>query len=250
MEFFNRFWEFNIRSNPATQTEFDYVIGQDDFGNSLRLSFDINATIDIRYYSGTIKIYNLEPNKRKNLVFNILGNNFGTGPQVRLVAGYQGKSGLIMDGIVHRGYLTREPSSGDWINVLQCGAAFKSDKQVNIQSVKVDNGNLLNLVKNWLSVLVPEGTVVDSDGRFIIKRAKDFNQNLSDAVGISIFSNTYNRPFGASGTASKILNEISDAFDLVFYYDNEGFNVTSPILSNELPEIELNQDTGMIGSPV
>jgi len=258
---FNRFWELNIKSNQNAKTDFDFTIKQDEFGNSLRMSFDINATIDVRYYSGTIKIYNLAPDKRKNLVFNILGNEFGTGPSVKLVAGYQAKSGLIMDGIIHRGYLTREPESGDWINVMQCGVSFKSDKIVTLQSVKItdpsivdkDRGQLFVNVQRWIDKLIPlsePGKTIDKDGRFVVKRSKNFSQNLASAVNKYLDKNVVNKAIGFSGTAAKILNEISDSFELVFYYDNEGFNVTSPILSTEDPEIELNQETGMIGSPV
>ena len=250
MKLFNRFWELNIKSNPETQTAFDYVIKQDDFGNSLRVKFDINATIDIRYYSGTIRVYNLEPDKRRNLVFNILGEKFGTGPSIKLVAGYQEKPGVIMDGVVQRGHTVREPSTGDWITVLQCGTSFKNDRDVTIQSAKVTNGNLLTLVNNWLSILIPEGATVDTNGRFIVKRAKSFSNNLTDAVNTFLSTNTIDKTVSFSGPASKILNEISLAFDLVFYYDNEGFNVTVPVLGQEDEELEISQDTGMIGSPV
>lgn len=250
MKLFNRFWELNIKSNPETQTEFDYVIKQDDFGNSLRIKFDINATIDIRYYSGTIRIYNLEPDKRRNLVFNILGEKWGTGPSVKFVAGYQEKPGVIMDGVVQRGFTTREPSTGDWITVLQCGTSFKNDRDVTIQSAKVTNDNLLTLVKNWLSILIPEGSTVDTNGRFIVKRAKSFTTNLTNAVNTFLSTNTIDKTVSFSGPASKILNEISLAFDLVFYYDNEGFNVTELVLGQEDEELEISQDTGMIGSPI
>lgn len=250
MELFNRFWELNIKSNPTTQTEFEYIIKQDEFGNSLKITFDINVARDIRYYNGTIKIYNLEPDKRRNLVYNILGNAFGTGPQVKLVAGYQGRQGLIMDGIVTRGHTVREPSSGDWITVLQCGASFKADKEVTIQPQKVTKPNLFSFIKNSLSVLIPLGDVVDKDGRFIIKRAKNFDKNLDSSVQTFLNFNTINKAIGYSGTVAKILNEISEEFGLIFYYDNEGFNVTTTILSNGISEIEINQDTGMIGSPI
>lgn len=259
MEIFNRFWELNIKSNPATQPDFEYVIKQDAFGNSLRVNFDINVARDIRYYNGTIKIYNLEEDKRRNLVYNILGNKFGTGPQVKFVVGYQGSSGLIMDGIVTRGYTTREPSSGDWITVLQCGASFKSDKIVTLQSVKIadpdrngKSGGLISMISSWIDILVPLGSVdtVDKDDRFFIKRARNFDSNLKNAVNIFLGKENVNKAVGFSGPVAKILNEIGEAFGLIFYYDNEGFNVTTTILSNEQAEIEINKDTGMIGSPI
>jgi hypothetical protein len=250
MELFNRFWELNIKSNPETQTSFNYVIKQDEFGHSLRINFDIDATIDIRYYSGTIRIYNLDPDKRKNLVFNILGEKWGTGSSIKFVAGYKEKSGVIMDGVVLRGYTIKEPETGDFITVLQCGTSFKSDKVVTIQPAKVTNANLLTFVKNWLSIIIPEGGIVDENDRFIIKRAKSFNTNLSNAVTTFISSNTVNKTIGFSGAASKVLNEISAMFNLVFYYDNEGFNVTTPTLTPGAPELLISEDTGMLGSPI
>jgi len=251
-EFFNRFWELSIKSNPVTQTKFEYIIKQDEFGQSLRMNFDITAAIDIRYYQGTIKIYNLDPSKRKSLVFNILGNDFGTGPSIKLVVGYETNAGIIMDGVVRRGWTVRRPLSGDFITVLECGTSLSSGKNVTIQSVKVINSNLLTHVKNWLSIIIPVGGVTDKDNRFIIKRAQKFDENLSNAVDLSIAEKKggYNTKFGASGPAAKVLNEITKTFGLVFYYDNEGFNVRSPTLSTELPEIQINKDTGMIGSPI
>lgn len=248
MKLFDRFWELNIKSNPNTQSSFDYVIKQDDFGRSLRVNFDINAAPDIRYYSGTIRIYNLDPDKRKNLVFNILGNEFGTGPSIKLVAGYKEKSGLIMDGVVLRGYTIKEPTTGNFITILQCGTSFKSDKIITIQPIKVTNLNLFSAVKNWLSIIIPEGGTVDENNRFIIKRAKLFDANLLDAL--NSFAGTVNKTIGFSGTASKVLNEISSLFNLVFYYDNEGFNVTTSVLTSGVPEILISQETGMIGSPI
>jgi hypothetical protein len=249
MELFNRFWELNIASNPATQTDFKYTIKQDEFGNSLRLNFDINASVDIRYYSGIVKIYNLEPDKRRNLVYNILGEDFGTGPSIRLVAGYQEKSGVILDGVVQRGFTQREPSSGTWITVLQCGLSFKNDNQITIPDVKVNNSNLLTHMKSWIDVILPSGSGVDDNNRFKTKRAKNFEANLSDAVDKYNADNTLNTAIGYSGPSAKILNEITQRFNLVFYYDNEGFNVTSTTIDDETEELKINENTGMIGSP-
>lgn len=252
MEFFNRFWELNIKSNPDAKTDFNYVIKQDDFGNSLRVNFDISATIDIRYYSGTIRIYNLEPDKRKNLVFNILGEKWGTGPSVKLVAGYQDNSGTILDGVVLRGYTIKEPTTGDWITVLQCGTSMKADNNITIKSDKITNGTLFALVKSWLSVIIPEGPQgsVDKNGRFIIKRSPLFDEKLKTALKDYTDKNTVNKKVQFSGPAAKILNEISSLFNIIFYYDNSGFSVTTNLLFPETESIVLSQETGMLGSPI
>ena len=250
MRFFDRFWELNIKSNPATQTDFDYTIKQDDFGNSLRLSFDITATLDVRYYSGTIKIYNLDPDKKRNLVFNRLLEDFGTGPAIKLVAGYAERSGLIMDGVIQRGYTIREPTTGDWITVLQCGLPFKNDEIITIQSQQVKNDTLLTFITNVLTLILPEGTGVDEKNRFKIKRAKTFNDNLSNAVTVFTDANTVNKAIGYSGPKAKILNEISNEFNLEFFFDNEGFNVEPAIIEDADPEFEVSEETGMLSSPI
>lgn len=250
MRFFDRFWELNITSNPATQTDFNYTIKQDDFGNSLRLSFDITATLDVRFYSGTIKIYNLNPDKKRNLVYNRLLEEFGTGPSIKLVAGYAEKSGAIMDGVIHRGYTQREPTTGDWFTILQCGLPLKNDDVITIQSQQVKNDTLLTFIANTLTLILPEGTGVDSDNRLKIKRAKSFSDNLSNAVNAYTDTNTVNKSIGYSGPKTKILNELALEFGLEFYYDNEGFNVQTTIIEDAEEEFEVSEETGMIGSPL
>lgn len=248
-ELFDRYWELNIKSNPETQTDFSYLIKPDEFNDSLRIKFDINATINIRYYSGTLKIYNLDPDKRRNLVYNILGEQFGTGPSVKLVAGYRFKSGVILDGVVQRGFTQREPSTGNLITVLQCGLSFRNNKITTIQSQKVTDGTLKQSISGWVDLLLPKGTGVDENGRFKIKRSKSFDENLADAVDKYLSDNTVNTAIGYSGPDSKILEEISTKFGLVFYYDNEGINVSSTTIDDETEEIQINENTGMIGSP-
>jgi uncharacterized protein (DUF2164 family) len=175
--------------------------------------------------------------------------DFGTGPSIKLIAGYQQKAGTILDGVVHRGYTIREPSSGDWITHLQCGLPFKNDKEITIQSSKVNNANLLTHITNWVSQIMPEGTGVDDSGRFKIKRSKEYTGNLAGAVEEYNDNVTLNTTVGYHGAASKILNEISDKFGLLFYYDNEGLNVSKSVIEGKPIDLEISQDTGMIGSP-
>ena len=60
MKLFNRFWELTLESNPDTQSKFNYVIKPDDFGQSLRINFDITASVGgLSTYQGTVNIYNL-----------------------------------------------------------------------------------------------------------------------------------------------------------------------------------------------
>lgn len=252
-EIFDRFWELNIKSNPNTQTDFSYVIKPDEFGHSLRINFDINAALGIRFYTGTIRIYNLETDKRKNLVFNILGNKIGTGPSIKLIAGYKGRSGAIMDGVVLRGHTLKEPTTGDWITVLQCGLSLNSAKTITINPSKVTGELLDTFVKNWLSIIIPEeipGEKTDKDNRFIIKRSKGFNDNLEVAIATYLQDFTVNTTIGFSGPSAKILEEIGLMFNLIFYYDNEGFNVSSSSVPSVTPEKVISEDTGMIGSPI
>lgn len=251
MNLFDRYWELEIESNPSSNKRYHYKIKPDAFGHSLRIGFDINATIDIKYYSGIIKIYNLSKTQRNNLAFNILGNQWGTGPLIRLTAGYQQRKGLIMDGVVFRSYTTRNVSSGDWITHLQCGTPFNSTGIITLQSIYITPRNVKTTVKNWINELIPKAvgkTNVDKKGRFIIKRARYFSSNLV----LALFKNPdkLNREIGFSGPLSMVLKEIEIEFNLVFYYDNDGFNVRSNYdVGPKEPEKDINKDTGMIGSP-
>jgi len=250
MRIFDRFWELTLTSNPNTQSEFTYVIKPDDFGNSLRISFDIQASLGLENYSGTVNIYNLDPDKRKNLLYNQLLEEFGSGPSIKLVAGYKEKSGIILDGVVQRGFTVREPLSGDWITKLKCGLAFKNDQDITIPAQKITNDQLFAFLTSWIDAVLPEGTGVDSNNRYRTKRAKNFFDNLSDAADAYSEIATLNTSIGYSGPVAQIINEIEKKFGLHFYYDNEGLNVTTNIVLDGTDELEISQNTGMIGSPI
>lgn len=258
-----RFWQADIKGNQLADQEFEFSILPDDAGQSLRMQFEINATYDPRYYSGTIRIYNLDETKRDNLAYNLLLDEFGKGPKVLLTAGYTDRRGIIFDGVVHRGYSVREPLSGDWITNLQVGLPFKSDQEINIQpetSAAIStNTGLFNYLKKIIN------KVFNQSNRFSIKFAPNFDENLSSALEKFLTANTFNSPHGYQGNAINIIDEISKEFNLLFTYDNTGINVASgrykeqttaeknPVTipdNTTVPEITINKNTGLIGSPI
>jgi len=249
MSLFDRYWKLK-----AVGEDFDFTIEQDKFGQSLRMSFEISASTNLRYYSGVIKIYNFAPTKRKQLAYNLLLEKFGDGPGIELEAGYKGRSGLIFNGVVNRGYTIRDPLSGDWITVLRVGLPYKQDKQTviepwNAQSVEGD-------LYNYISQAVDK---IFDQGRFIsIKRGPKYKENLRNAVNEYLGSrNKKNKSNGYSGPAMQVLEEISQEFNLLFFVDHQGLNVASydygnaadtPIIIDDA-EIEIGDTTGLIGSP-
>jgi len=248
-DLYNRYWELRIKD---INDKFDYTLKPDpESGINLKLSFDITATTDIRYYTGTIKVWNLGREKRKNLVFNLLLEEFGTGPLIQLSAGYLQRYGIIFDGAINRGYLSRDAQTGNWINVMQCGIPLKQDAFFSIKSQPVKNGTLYS----FLSSAVKK--VINQPGRFSVKLAKNFDSNFKLAVDEYLKTNTVDKNIGYSGPATGILNEISREFNIIFFAGPEGFSVISgkfgsdnDRLSINDPEIEISEGTGMIGSPI
>ena len=250
-ELFDRYWELKVKDIDG---KFDYTIKPDsETGLTLKLAFDVNATTDLRYYTGTIKVWNLGPGKRKNLVFNLLLDEFGKGPLVQLTAGYKGRSGLIFDGAINRGFVSRDPLTGNWVNVMQCGIPLKQDQQVEIQAQRVKDSGLYSFL------LAAVKKIMDQPGRFPVKYARNFDSNFKAAVDEYLNNNTFGeKSLGYSGPLMNVLNEISKEFNLIFFMGNDGFSVISGkfgennsrlTISNE-PEILISKQTGMIGSPI
>lgn len=253
-ELFNRFWNLRVKARDGS---FDFTVAPDDFGQSLRMQFDIKATKDLKYYSATIKIFNLAPNKRKQLVFNQLQREFGTGPAIQLTAGYQRKSGLVFDGAIHRGYTVREPSSGDWVTHLFCGVPLKDDREITIPGQVVNDTNLFSFL------FATVDAVLNQPDRIQIKKSKNYESNFRAAVDDYLArGNVKNKAITYSGSSERILREISDEFNIDFYIDHNGFNAikgrrgadaqsarTDPP-DTTIPEKTITRNTGLIGSPI
>jgi len=248
-DLYNRYWELRIKD---INDKFDYTLKPDpESGINLKLSFDITATTDIRYYTGTIKVWNLGREKRKNPVFNILQEGFATGPLIQLKAGYLQRFGTIFDGAINRGYLQRDGLTGNWINVMQCGIPLKLDSYFSIQSQPVKDATLHSFL------LAAVKKVIDQPGRFKVKLAKNFHPNFKAAVDEYLKTNPVDKNIGYSGPAQGILNEITREFNIIFFAGPEGFDAISgkfgtndAKLTNNEPEIEISKENGMIGSPI
>ncbi len=259
---FNRYWALEVEGNAQIGQLFAFTIEPDDAGNSLRIQFDISATIDARYYSGTIKIFNLAPDKRESLRFNLLLDEFGTGPKVKLTAGYETANGIIFDGVVHRGFNSREVSTGDWITTLQVGLPFKQDKYANIEPLATSSLALSQGVASYLSSTVRK--LFNQENRFAAKFSSSFDRNMLSEINTYFDAgNTVGDSIGFSGNSISILDEIQDRFNLIIFSDSNGLNVAgkryrtvgnseTPITSPETttPELTLSKDTTLIGSPV
>jgi len=255
-EQFGRFWKLKIKDREGA---FDFDIEQDGFGNSLRCQFEINASRDLRFYSGVIKVFNLEPTKRKQLVFNQLREDFGKGPLAQLTAGYQENNGLIFNGAVHRGYTIREIQGGDYITILQVGIPFKYDKKITIDPQPINDNNLLGFLKKAID------KILNQPDRISINKAQNYETNFETAINDFLSTgNIANKTLGYHGTSIKIIGDIEEEFNIKFFQDHNGFNVVggkfatssdprTPITlpqGNTVPEITFNKETGLIGSPI
>lgn len=256
MNFFDRFWKLRVKDRNGA---FEIELQQDDKGNALRVQFEINATIDFRYYTGVIKIFNVQPKIRDQLVFNLLRDEFGTGPLVQLTAGYQDSNGLIFDGAVTRGYTKREPLKGNFISVLEVGLPLAHGKKITIEPLPVTNATLFTFIKSTVDKLL------NQSDRIEIGKATQYNLNLKTAIDDYLAAgNVINESIGFSGTTVQIFKEIESRFNVVLFQDNEGFNAVggkyktsssqrSPIIlptGNMIPELTISEKTGMIGSPI
>jgi len=254
--FFDRYWRLKIAAQDGS---FEFEIKPDQFGNSLRMQFDISAAIDFRYYSGVIKIFNLDQTKRKQLMFNLLADEFGTGPLVELEAGYQSKRGLIFSGAIQRGYTIREPQTGDWVSSLQVGYPWNGSKDVTISGIDVRSSNLKSLLRSEVEKLLQQ------TGKAGIQKSGNFNENFDAAIDKYLDTgNVKNKSLSYSGKASQILDEIAKEFNIIFFTDQGKFNVVSggfkssddvrnPVTippGNMIPEKILDKTNGLIGSPI
>jgi len=89
---------------------------------NLRIQFDIEKFWSNTLNTGTITIYNLNPENRRLLVkrkSDLEGAPFTT---INLIAGYEGAAALIFRGNLYQGFSIRQ--GPDWITTLQCVTAF------------------------------------------------------------------------------------------------------------------------------
>ncbi|MBU2645881.1 hypothetical protein KKI24_14325 [bacterium] len=252
MELFDRYWTLAVRKYGAFR---DLIkLSPDDFGNSLRITFEINCATDLRFYTGTINVYNLSPDNFKGLTFNALNDELGTGPSIRLEAGYREKTGIIFDGAIHRGYPVREPLTGTWIMALQCGLPLKTDKSVKIDPQKVTNATLYSFLNSVVNKLTTQ------PDRWPVKKAPGYDAAFLAAVTEYTSSHTVNKSIGYNGPMSMILAQITEEFNLHFVYGHSGLIVVSgkygtsddPVRVPDgllTPEISFSKKSGLIGSP-
>ena len=232
------------------------------------MQFEINATINLLYYTGTIKITNLLESTWKQLIFNQLGEDFGSGPLVRLTAGYKSKNGLIFDGAALRGYTIVRPETAETITTLEVGLPIDFVQEVTIEPANSTVIGASNGLYNYLIQAIEK--LINGTGRIPIKTSSDFKSNLKIAIDDFLAQGEVkNKALGYSGNWIEIIKEISNEFNLVFLYDNKGFNVAGkrfegstniaqPITipnNTTVPEIILiagvDGDTGngLLGSP-
>jgi hypothetical protein len=217
MELFDRYWRLKV-----TGDDFAFNVEPDQFGKSLRAQFNISASPDFSTYSGTIKVFNLDPDRRKQLSFNLLLDEFGTGPKIELIAGYKDQSAVIFDGALIRGYPVKDPASGTFISHMQVGLPFKQDKTITIPSQKVNDGNLFGFLKSSVD------KVLNQPNRVLIKKSPDYDANFRNAIDQYLSTgNLKNKNIGWSGPSRQIIEEVQKEFNLFFYYDSNGFNVVS-----------------------
>ncbi len=248
--FFDRFWKLRLKDREGS---FDFTITPDEFGNDLKIQFEINASVDLRYYSGTILVYNFNPDKRRQTVYNQLQSDFGKGPLCQLTAGYKDNNGLIFDGAVLRGFTVRQPNSGNWITTLQVGIPFRENKAVTIEPQYIKDKNRLY---DYLRAAVDK--ILNQPDRIEIAKGPDYETNFKKAIDdYAEAGNTVNEFIGYSGPSQPILNEIQAKYNLKFYKDHSGFNVASgkfkaPTIpaENTTPEIVFNKENGLLGSPI
>ncbi len=53
-----RYWSAEIIGNTSQGQDFAFAVQPDLSDKSLRIQFEISATIDTRYYNGSIRIFN------------------------------------------------------------------------------------------------------------------------------------------------------------------------------------------------
>lgn len=249
---FGRKWELKIKNNPASQSQ-EFTIKPDENGVSMRMQFSISASTDFRYYTGTVKIFNLGAKKRALLDFNKLLDDFGTGPSVQLSAGYESNFGFIFNGVVHRGYTVRE--GADWITTLEVGLPFKNDLVVTIPQRKINNLNLYEFIESTVKA------VKNQTNRIEITNASDYKENLQSAIDEYLSAgDVKNKSIGYHGSAQQVLAEIQREFSIRFFYDYKGWNVIKvnqddrnpPVIYGDIdnPDVIFNRDNGLIGSPI
>ncbi len=217
MELFDRFWRLKV-----TGDDFQFDIEPDQFGKSLRMQFNIVATPSFLTYNGTIKIFNLTPEKRQQLSYNLLLKEFGKGPKVELIAGYKDHSAVIFDGAIIRGFPSKDPLTGTFISNMQVALPWKPNKVITIQSQKVDDNNLFTVLKSAVD------KVINQPERRLVKPAPNYVNNFKNAVNQYLSTgNLKNKNMGWSGPVRQIIEEIQREFNLFFFYDSTGFNVAS-----------------------
>lgn len=258
---FQRYWEIDVVGGPE---KLDFKLKSNEDSKNIRVQFEVTATIDIRYYNATIKIYNLGESKRKQLLFNVLQpKEIKNGPRISIIAGYKpkGSNGTIFNGVIYRAYTKREIMTGDFVTVLECSAPFLEAEKINVQSaVKLTKENLQSNLEAIIEV------VRTSNGTYQNKiDKKAFKTNIKAVVdNYNRYGQAISGSLKFNAPAIEILKELEQKFNCKFFYDSEGFNVvplrydtdkqsktppTNPVDTFKA-ELEISGETGMIGSPI
>lgn len=199
-----------------------------------RIQFDIQKVTNLEPNRGSIKIINLNPEKRAKLQFRDRTQLGIYGNEVRLSAGYYQDMKQI-----YRGNITEAINykrGVDWITELECHTFIRELLTAKIsRATSYPKGTrLINIVKDLLSDL----------GLTVTKRTKTY---LQKKLGSKVIQKSMTMQGSAAEALNRLSRNLSDYINC--HITDEGIDLLPVgVASNSVP-ITLSKKTGLIGTP-
>ena len=198
----------------------------------LRISFSIEKKIAIQGDSAKIKIYNLAPDSRAAIAQrSIYAKRQDPLHYVRLEAGYVGNDnnnvGVLFNGTIVTAINKRQ--GPDWVTEIEGNAVF-------------GQSFLNTLEKSWSKTPVKD-IVVELFG------VAGWSKVTFAPEASKVLTGKIENTFVTSGSAYASLQLLLEGYRLTFNVDVDGAVVFSPGFPREAPALQIDETTGLLGSP-
>ena len=211
---------------------------------NLRISFDVEKFFDHTLNTGTITVYNLNPENRRLLVKRKADFESAPFTTISLIAGYRGAGAMIFRGSLVQGSSIR--SGPNWITTLQCVSGF--DQYITTHHLVNDSFEEINAF-DLLVRLLGGGTPGEEFGENLV---------LGAALNMSFFETELLKKEIVTGTAYsgrvwETVKGLLARYNLIISIDDfealiaREYEPVNP--EDELTAPLLNQASGILGSP-
>jgi len=197
--------------------------------DKLRISFDITKTLFSEPNQARITVFNLAEATRNSINQATIIGEQKEGSPVLLVAGYENLTEELYRGEVIK--VLHKKESVDWQTTINAGDGYSSIATTIVE-------------KSWKS-----GVRLNQVANFVISEM-GVGKNDTSTVASDLLQKKMDKGYNASGSAAKVLDNISKLVGGSWSIQDDKLIILKNRTAATLSAIVINQETGMVQTPI